>query len=77
ALVNRGAAFARQGELERALADFDAVLEHFPGLPLARMNRGNLLAQLGQIERARADLDFACRAGAAPACAALRGMRGR
>ncbi|MDH5535576.1 MAG: tetratricopeptide repeat protein [Betaproteobacteria bacterium] len=52
-----GSAWAREGNLDRAITDFDTALTMEPSIPGAFVNRANAWARKGDLERAIADLD--------------------
>ena len=56
---DRGLAWARLGDDERAMADFDRAIDANPNLAEAWYNRGLTWARLGDDERAMADFDRA------------------
>jgi tetratricopeptide (TPR) repeat protein len=56
---NRGAAYLKQGEGEKALPDFDAALVIMPDFARALEARGGLLFTQGKIDQALKDLDRA------------------
>ena len=58
---NRGNAYARKGDLDRALADYDEAIRLDPKLALAYYNRGNAYAKMGDPDRALADYNEAIR----------------
>jgi tetratricopeptide (TPR) repeat protein len=51
----------RDGDIYRALADFDLAIQHDPGFAEAYLNRGIVLYQMRQFNRAFADMDKARR----------------
>ncbi|MGD9803968.1 MAG: tetratricopeptide repeat protein [Hyphomicrobiaceae bacterium] len=55
ALMNRGIGHAAEGDLDAALADFDAALEAAPGMVEGFYNRGNVNLDLGKNEDAIRD----------------------
>src|SRR5262245_9072825 len=55
----RGSAYARKGNGEKALADFDQALEIDPRQVRIYINRGNLYRDKGDLERAIADFGAA------------------
>jgi tetratricopeptide (TPR) repeat protein len=55
ALMNRGIGHAAEGDLEGALADFDAALEVAPGMIEGYYNRGNVNLDLGRSKAAIRD----------------------
>ncbi len=55
----RGTAYARNGEIDRAIGDFDQSLKLHPGFPGALYHRGNAFFKLGDIRRAIDDYDQA------------------
>jgi tetratricopeptide (TPR) repeat protein len=57
--ANRAKAYLSQGQYERAIADFDAVILARPKDADALMGRGNAYAKLGKQDRAKADFDAA------------------
>jgi tetratricopeptide (TPR) repeat protein len=61
ALVNRAAAYSRQGEPGRALADLSRALELQPSNPALYRRRGLTHAHLGNLDRAVADYTDALR----------------
>ena len=58
---NRGLAYVAEGEVERAIADFDKSLELHPGYVNALMDRGMAYGMKGDHERAVADFSAAIR----------------
>ena len=59
--VSRGLVLAGQGEVDRALADFNAAIRLEPGNPRPYNHRGNLLADRGRGAEALADFSEAIR----------------
>jgi len=57
--VNRGVAFGRMGQLDRAREDFDRAIDSDPGYAEAYVNRGVAFGKMGQLDRARKDFDKA------------------
>jgi len=57
----RGVFAYRDGDIYRALADFDLAIQHDPGFAEAYLNRGIVLYQMPQFNRAFADMDKARR----------------
>jgi tetratricopeptide (TPR) repeat protein len=57
--VNRGVAFGRMGQIDRAREDFDKAIDANPRIAEAYVNRGVAFGQMGQIDRAREDFDKA------------------
>ncbi len=57
----RGVFAYRDGDIYRALADFDLAIQHDPGFAEAYLNRGIVLYQMRQFNRAFADMDKARR----------------
>ena len=55
----RGTAYAKNGEINRAIEDFDQSLKLHPGFPGALYHRGNAFFNLGDIRRAIEDYDQA------------------
>ena len=64
AYYNRGIAYARKGDLDRAIQDYDKALELKPDLAVAYYNRGVAWLRLKSWEKARADLTSAGSMGA-------------
>jgi tetratricopeptide (TPR) repeat protein len=58
---NRGQVHAALGDLDRALADYDAVIEADPNYSEYHLDRGNLLRRLGRPADALADYEAAIR----------------
>jgi Flp pilus assembly protein TadD len=58
-LVWRGLAYARKGDEERAMADYNAVLQVRPNQPYARNNRGVLYLRKGALQSALDDFNAA------------------
>lgn len=56
---NRGIAYFRQGQYDRAIADFDQALNLDPSSTFALNNRGTAYARKGQYDRAIEDFDQA------------------
>jgi tetratricopeptide (TPR) repeat protein len=61
AFVNRGIAYRRAGDIERAVNDYDEAIRLNPGAADAFNNRGNAWRARGQFERALRDYDEAIR----------------
>ena len=59
AFNNRGTAYAKKGDLDHAIADYDAALRIDPKLTDAYGNRGLALVKAGQFARAIADFNQA------------------
>ena len=57
--VNRGVAFRKQGDLARALQDFDAAIKTVPSDPKSFVERGNTYLQIADWKRAADDFDTA------------------
>jgi curved DNA-binding protein CbpA len=57
----RGVFAYRDGDIYRALADFDLAIQHDPGFAEAYLNRGIVLYQMRQFNSAFADMDKARR----------------
>lgn len=57
--IYRGIAFAKKGEINRAIADYDKAIELSPKNAIAYNNRGYAYNELGQYDRAIADFDQA------------------
>ena len=55
----RGNALARQGDYDRAIAEYDEAIKHRPDFVAAFLNRGNAYANKGQYDRALQDIDRA------------------
>jgi tetratricopeptide (TPR) repeat protein len=55
----RGAAYLQAGEIDKALADFDASISGDPEWGSAYLNRGKLLLQKGDLDGAQKDLTAA------------------
>jgi curved DNA-binding protein CbpA len=62
---NRGIFAYRDGDLYRALADFDLAILHDPNYAEAYVDRGIVLYRMGQFDRAFADMTRAKRIGSA------------
>jgi len=54
---SRGVAYARKGELDKAIADFDKAIELDPNFEEAYCNRGVAYVQKGEVEKAISDLE--------------------
>ena len=61
AFVNRGIAYRRVGDLERAISDYDEAIRLNPRAADAFNNRGNAFRTRDEIERAMRDYDEAIR----------------
>jgi hypothetical protein len=61
AFYNRGIAYAKKGDLDRAIADFDQALRLDPDSTFALNNRGAAYARKGQYSEAIADFNEAIR----------------
>lgn len=61
AFINRGIAFRRIGDLERALSDYNEAIRLNPLAADAFNNRGNAFKELNQFDRAMQDYDEAIR----------------
>ena len=59
ALVNRGIAYRRHGDLARAIRDYNEAIRLNPGAADAFNNRGNAFRDLDDLERAMRDYDQA------------------
>jgi tetratricopeptide (TPR) repeat protein len=59
--VNRGAAYAGKGDLDRAIADFDDAIRRDPKFAGAYFNRGSAYQVKGDLDRAIADFNEAIR----------------
>jgi len=57
--VNRGIALRKQGELARAIEDFDAAIKTVPTDPKSFVERGNTYLQIADWKRADDDFDAA------------------
>ena len=55
AFLNRGIAYQRKGELDRALADFNKSIQYDPVYGLAYLNRAFLHLRQGELDLAEAD----------------------
>ncbi|MGH8093795.1 MAG: tetratricopeptide repeat protein [Chthoniobacterales bacterium] len=60
-VLDRGIAFHRRGQFDRALADYSRALELDPNLPDAYRNRSMILAHLGRWTEAVSDMNEAIR----------------
>ncbi len=58
ALRNRGSAFSEEGNMESALADFDAGLKVDPKNPVFAINRGAVYFKKGEYEKAMQDFNY-------------------
>lgn len=63
AYTNRGIAYASQGDLKRALADFTEAIRLAPDSPFPYYNRGNAYYDLKKYEKALADYTAAIERG--------------
>ena len=72
ALINRAILLVRERRLKEALADLDMVLKFDPASGLALYYRARVYHELGRVREFEQDVRASCRAGFAPACAALR-----
>ena len=61
AFINRGIAYRRVGDLERALSDYNQAIRLNPLAADAYNNRGNAFKELNQLDRAIQDYDEAIR----------------
>ena len=61
ALTNRGVAYARKGDYDRALADYDKAIRREPKYARAFNDRGALYGRKGDYDRAIADYNEAIR----------------
>lgn len=59
AFNNRGYAYMRLGDGDRALADFSASIENDPTWNIAFVNRARIYVSRGELDKAEADLDHA------------------
>jgi tetratricopeptide (TPR) repeat protein len=59
AFNNRGTAYAKKGDFDKAIADYDAAIRIDPKIPSTYGNRGLALVKAGQFARAVADFDQA------------------
>ncbi len=59
AYVTRGSAYARQGDPDRAIADFDSAISRNPRSLVAYYNRGNVYFGKGNFDQAIADFSRA------------------
>jgi len=71
-LINRAILLVRERRLKEALADLDMVLKFDPASGLALYYRARVYHELGRVREFEQDVRASCRAGFAPACAALR-----
>jgi Tfp pilus assembly protein PilF len=58
---NRGNAYARKGDLDKAIADYDQAIRSKPKFAQAYHNRGNTYLNKGEVDKAIADYDQAIR----------------
>jgi tetratricopeptide (TPR) repeat protein len=56
---NRGTFFARTGQVDKALADYDKIIVLRPFNPYGYLKRGTLFASTGQVDKALADYEVA------------------
>ncbi len=63
---NRGVAYYKQGDLDRAIADFTRAIELDPDNGTAFYARGTAYAEAGEKEKAIADLEQALKLGLNP-----------
>jgi tetratricopeptide (TPR) repeat protein len=61
AFSNRGSAYSKKGESDRAIADYNQAIRLDPGYAYAFYNRGSAYADKGEYDRAIADYDQAIR----------------
>ncbi len=61
AFMNRGLAYKKKGQWDRAIADYSAAIRLKPGDAQVFNNRGNAYYYDGQLDRAAADYDDAIR----------------
>ena len=61
ALSNRGVAYVRLGEFDKAMADFNASISYIPRWGFGYYNRASLYARRGEWTKAEADLDIAAK----------------
>src|SRR6476619_7154552 len=59
--ARRGGAYAAQGDVKRAVADYNESMRIEPTYPSAYLNRGNIWFHRGDFDRAIADYDQAIR----------------
>ncbi len=74
AFTNRGLAYKRKGQWDRAIADYDEAIRLKPDFVFAFTNRGNAYYYKGQFDRAIADFSNAIRLN--PGLAEAFGNRG-
>ena len=70
---NRGNAYARLGEMDKALQDFSWAIESDPSWATSYVNRGNIYLSRGDWPKAVADFDKAIQVG--PASASVQAYR--
>ena len=66
AYMYRGIAYLSQGDLTKAIADFDKALELRPDLPEAHYHRGLAYLAIGEFDKASADFERSWSPGHAP-----------
>jgi tetratricopeptide (TPR) repeat protein len=75
AYMNRGAAYARKSQYDRAVADYSAAIRSDPKNPKAYRGRANAYARMSKFDQAIDDADRAIKLDAAPAMSYnLRGL---
>ena len=77
AFNNRGIAYLRLGEVDKAFDDFSQSIVYDPHFAIAFVNRGEIYAQRGDLAKAEADFDMAIKLPANRSKAEIFVMRGR
>jgi tetratricopeptide (TPR) repeat protein len=68
----RGGALARQGDYQKAIADYDQAIKLGPKFAVAYAGRAGAKFNLGDRRGAREDTTRACELGFQPSCERLR-----
>ncbi|MBI5237593.1 MAG: tetratricopeptide repeat protein [Deltaproteobacteria bacterium] len=77
AYINRGNAYYKKGQHDRAIEDFNKAIALNPKLAEVYSNRGLAYGEKGQLDRTISDVQKACDMGYENGCKGLQMVKGR